>query len=57
MSEQQVRARMGSQIDPEEARRRATYCIENDGDLSHLRERTRAVYDALSGAEQKLGPV
>jgi hypothetical protein len=23
--------------------------IENDGDLAHLRERTRAVYDALAG--------
>jgi dephospho-CoA kinase len=57
MSEQQVRARMASQIDPEEARRRATYVIENDGDLSHLRERTRAVYDELLGVEQKLGPV
>lgn len=47
MSEQQVRARMASQIDPQEARRRATYCIENDGDMSHLRERTRAVYEAI----------
>lgn len=39
---------MLSQIDPEEARRRATYVIENDGDLAHLRERTRAVYEALT---------
>jgi dephospho-CoA kinase len=50
MSEQQVRSRMASQIDPQEARRRATYCIENDGDISHLRERTRAVYDMLAQA-------
>jgi dephospho-CoA kinase len=48
MPEQQVRARMASQIDPEEARVRATYVIENDGDLSHLRERTRSVYETLT---------
>jgi dephospho-CoA kinase len=47
LSEEQVRARMGSQIDPEQARTRATYVIENDGDLAHLRERTRTVYEAL----------
>jgi dephospho-CoA kinase len=52
MSEQQVRARMASQIDPQEARRRATYCIENDGDMSHLRERTRAVYEAIERPEK-----
>jgi len=46
--EAHVRARMSTQIDPEEARARADYVIENDGDLAHLRERTRAVYDALS---------
>lgn len=48
LSEEQVRARMASQIDPEEARRRATYVIENDGDIAHLRQRTRAVYEALT---------
>jgi dephospho-CoA kinase len=48
MSEEQVRARMSSQIAPEHARTLATYVIENDGDLSHLRERTRAVYEALT---------
>lgn len=47
LSEEQVRARMSSQIDPEKARELATYVIENDGDLTHLRERTRAVYEAL----------
>jgi dephospho-CoA kinase len=57
MTEQQIRARMCSQIDPEEARRRATHVIENDGDLSHLRERTRAVFESLTQAEKKLGPV
>lgn len=48
LTEEQVRSRMASQIDPERARRLATYVIENDGDLAHLRERTRAVYDALT---------
>ncbi|MGC2243106.1 MAG: dephospho-CoA kinase [Candidatus Aquilonibacter sp.] len=44
-----VLARMQTQIDPEEARARADYVIDNDGDVAHLRERTRAVYDALTG--------
>jgi dephospho-CoA kinase len=47
--EAHVRARMAAQIDPQEARTRADYVIENDGNLQHLRERTRAVYDALTG--------
>ncbi|MGA2760719.1 MAG: dephospho-CoA kinase, partial [Candidatus Cybelea sp.] len=45
--EGRVRARMDAQVDPDVARRRADFVIENDGDLEHLRERTRAVYDAL----------
>jgi dephospho-CoA kinase len=44
-----VRARMAMQIDPKDARARADYVIENDGDVAHLREQTRAVYDALTG--------
>ncbi|HTC30056.1 MAG TPA: dephospho-CoA kinase [Candidatus Acidoferrum sp.] len=44
-----ILARMKTQIDPEEARARADYVIENNGDLEHLREQTRAVYDALAG--------
>ena len=44
----QIRARISSQIDPEAARPRATYTIENDGNFAQLKERTRAVYDALS---------
>lgn len=48
LSEEQVHARIASQIDPEQARRRATHVIENDGDMTHLRERTRAVYEALT---------
>jgi len=47
LSEEQVRARMSAQIDPQEARERASYCLENDGDLTHLRERTAAIYDQL----------
>lgn len=45
-----VRARMAAQIDPEEARRRADYVIENDGDLAALRERTTALYRRLTGS-------
>jgi dephospho-CoA kinase len=48
MTEEHVRSRMASQIDPEEARVRATYVIENTGDLTVLRERTRHVYEALT---------
>ncbi len=44
-----VRARMAMQIDPKDARARADYVIENDGDVAHLRKQTRAVYDALTG--------
>jgi dephospho-CoA kinase len=43
-----VLERMQAQIDPAEARRRATYVIENDADLATLRARANAVYDALS---------
>jgi dephospho-CoA kinase len=42
-----VLERMRAQIDPEEARRRATYAIDNDGDLETLRSRANAVYDLL----------
>ena len=46
-SEQQIRARMQAQINPAEARQLATYVIENDGDLTALRERTKEVYERL----------
>ena len=49
-SEDQIRARMHAQIDPKEARARASYVIENDGDFTHLRERTEAVFEKLSSA-------
>jgi dephospho-CoA kinase len=39
--------RMRAQIDPAEARRRATYAIENDADLATLRARANDVYDRL----------
>lgn len=42
-----VLERMRAQIDPAEARRRATYAIDNDADLATLRVRANAVYDRL----------
>ena len=48
LSEEQIRARMASQIDPATARSRATYVIENDGDFVQLKERTREVYEQLA---------
>jgi dephospho-CoA kinase len=42
-----VERRMLAQIDPEQARTRADYAIENDGDLADLRARSDRVYDAL----------
>jgi dephospho-CoA kinase len=49
IDEARVRARMAAQIDPEEARRRADFTIENDGDIRHLRARTAEVYFELVG--------
>jgi dephospho-CoA kinase len=48
IDERRVRARMAAQIAPEEAYPRADFVIENHGNLDHLRDRTRAVYEALS---------
>jgi dephospho-CoA kinase len=42
-----VERRIAAQIDPDLARRRADYVVENDDDLEVLRERSDAVYDAL----------
>jgi dephospho-CoA kinase len=47
LDESQVRARMASQIAPDDARARAGYIIENDGDLERLATATRCVYDRL----------
>jgi dephospho-CoA kinase len=43
----EVERRMAAQIDPALARTRADYVVENDGDLTVLRERTARVHDAL----------
>ncbi len=45
--EAHVRARMAAQIAPGEARQRADYVIENDGNLGHLRQRVAAIYREL----------
>lgn len=50
IDELHVRARMAAQIDPADARKRADFVVENDGNLAHLRERVRSVYDALTSA-------
>ncbi|HEX3467835.1 MAG TPA: dephospho-CoA kinase [Candidatus Elarobacter sp.] len=42
-----VERRMAAQIDPELARIRAGYVVENDGDLEQLRERTLGVFENL----------
>lgn len=47
LDETRVRARMAAQVEPEEARSRADYVIENDGNLESLRGRSQAVYQAL----------
>ena len=52
---EQVRARMHAQIDPQEARRRAGYVVENTGDLEGLRAQTLAVYELLAGTPPKAG--
>ncbi len=50
-----VERRIAAQIDPAVARERATFVIENDGDLAVLRERMRPVYDALMAQWKALG--
>jgi dephospho-CoA kinase len=48
IEESKIRARMAAQIDPVAASERADFIIDNDGDLTHLRERTRAMLDQLA---------
>lgn len=48
IDEARVRARIATQIAPEEAHPRADFIIENDGNLDHLQERTCEVFAALS---------
>ncbi len=45
-----VEARIAAQIDPGEARLRASFTIENDGDREQLRRRADAVYDEILAA-------
>ena len=52
---EQVRARMHAQMDPDEARLRATYVIENNGDRATLREQTAAVFRLLATTPPKAG--
>jgi dephospho-CoA kinase len=47
MARDQIMQRIGAQIDPETARSRATYVIENDSDLTELAKRTEAVWQSL----------
>jgi dephospho-CoA kinase len=47
VDEKAVRARMAAQIAPDQARSRADYVIENDGDMERLRERVTSLYDVL----------
>lgn len=53
LDEARVRARIAAQVEPERARARADFVIENAGDLQSLRDRTRAVYEALGGILSK----
>ena len=48
VSEEHARARMAAQIDPDHARRRADYVVENDGTLDDLRLRVDSLWSALS---------
>jgi dephospho-CoA kinase len=49
IDEARVRARMAAQIDPEEARRRADYVLENDGGRDALRAKVAGLYRELGG--------
>lgn len=46
---EETERRMAAQIDPAEARTRATYVIENDGTLEALAARARSVFAELGG--------
>ena len=47
---EQIVARIASQMPTDQARSRADYTIENDGDLEGLRERVRALYATLTAS-------
>lgn len=55
VEERDVRIRIAAQIAPAEARRRADYIIENDGDMGQLRSRARALYERLVISPLTLG--
>ena len=50
---EQVLARMGHQLPPEELRRRADYVIENDGSLAELQRQVDALWISLTGPAQE----
>ncbi|MBC5810943.1 MAG: dephospho-CoA kinase [Candidatus Eremiobacteraeota bacterium] len=45
---EEIERRMSAQIDPDEARKRADYVIENDGSFDDLRGQVRTIYELLS---------
>ena len=50
---EQVRARMGHQLPPDELRRRADYVIDNTGSLEDLRGQVERVYRAVVGKDAR----
>ncbi|HEY4434397.1 MAG TPA: dephospho-CoA kinase [Candidatus Cybelea sp.] len=52
LSDDAVLARMSAQIAPERAIELADYVIENDSSIENVRERSRAVYEAIVSAER-----
>jgi len=50
VSEEHALARMAAQIDPDEARRRADYVIENDGTLEQLQVRVDELWRSLTAS-------
>ncbi len=51
---EQVRARMGHQLPPDELRRRADFVIDNTGSLEDLRGHVERVYRAVVGKDARL---
>ena len=52
-SREQILQRISAQIDPQIARSRATYVIENDSSLPELEKRTRAVWESLLARDSR----
>ena len=52
-SREQIFQRISAQIDPQIARSRATYVIENDSSLPELEKRTRAVWESLLARDSR----